>query len=131
MSGQNNLGASDAAPRGSGRTASDHAGASDEASTVVDPLAAVVEARGKRIIRWVEEHWGTDRACPFCGHVEWDIDPIPLVLERLSTDVSLLTRAAISFHLSDSLSYITVTCANCAQVVFLNAYKIGAFGGTE
>jgi hypothetical protein len=62
-------------------------------------------------IAWLEDKWGRDRACPYCGNDTWAINHYLIASENWATG-SVQPR-------------FIVTCTNCAQVVHIDAEKAG------
>jgi hypothetical protein len=80
-----------------------------EMAQAIDHLHALfIEAA----VGWVEQKWGPNRECPYCGSAEWTVSrPFNLLLE---------SRETLSPHFS-------VVCTNCGNTVLINALLAGLF----
>ena len=70
------------------------------------------QARTARLVRWLEEKWGESKPCPYCANTVWQVDPAPVYLPRFRNE-----DGAIPGYM--------VTCANCANTVFILAEAAG------
>jgi hypothetical protein len=70
------------------------------------------------VVAWLEEKWGSDRDCPYCGNDVWYVNPqsLNLRLHEENTGGGFLPGKAVPL--------ISVACSNCAQTVFLNEIPI-------
>lgn len=64
-----------------------------------------------RVIDHLVEFWGDERACPYCGRHQWNIDPEAVGLPR--------------YEGSGVIPAYMVTCTTCGQTTFLLAEAIG------
>ena len=69
-----------------------------------------------RAIAWLEERWGADRACPYCGTRAWQVGtPLEIPL----ADGSAMTPA------------FPVMCTFCGNTVLINAIVAGLVPESE
>jgi DNA-directed RNA polymerase subunit RPC12/RpoP len=62
-------------------------------------------------IDWLEQKWGPNRACPYCGNQEWTI----------GVPVEFLTEAVPPRRFARKLTPVyPVTCTNCGNTVLIN-----------
>lgn len=63
-------------------------------------------AQGDRVIAWLKQKWGPNWDCPYCGDVDWLVDPRPAPGPPLR-----------NFH--------AVVCQNCGVLTFVSARVSG------
>lgn len=64
-----------------------------------------------RGIRWLAVVWGPNKPCPYCGNVEWTVNP----------QVQLATRPIRRYQTTGYLApVLPVICTNCGNTVLIN-----------
>ena len=70
------------------------------------------DERTKRLVEFLQEKWGGKEAtCPYCGHLNWGVDPHPYSIPRWDVD-------------RGNVPFFVVTCLNCAQGTLIPAERV-------
>ena len=70
-------------------------------------------------IKWLDEHWTTDRKCPLCGTADWAL--VQTFEAREYEGGSLVVGLG-----SQILPITPVFCKNCGYTFFINAVIAGS-----
>jgi hypothetical protein len=54
----------------------------------------------EKLAAWLTEKWRPERACPYCGSMEWGVDATPMAVD--------------TWH-GGRVRFYAVTCRNCTQ----------------
>jgi hypothetical protein len=84
--------------------------ADEKEAELQEAIEEVYAALTEASVQWLEEKWGPERTCPYCGALDWVVSrPFNLLLE---------SREALAPHFS-------VACTNCGNTVLVNAVVAG------
>jgi hypothetical protein len=84
------------------------------ASPALDPEPELLDVDKEEIdyaIAWLQEKWGEQRACPYCGNTQWAVGP--------PVQFAISTEPGISPPLFSS------SCTNCGNTVLVNVMYEG------
>ncbi len=62
---------------------------------------------------WLEEKWGANRPCPYCGNPSWEVG-IP---------VEIIVGARAGSSARPMAPLYPITCTNCGNTVLVRAYE--------
>jgi ribosomal protein S27AE len=77
------------------------------------------EQEGKAGVKWLQEKWGDDKPCPYCGGVAWSVAP-PVYLVHNNHD-----------DLYRSPPMLVVRCGTCGHTMFIDAIIAGVVSREE
>jgi|ERR1700681_1685818 len=72
---------------------------------------------------WLNQTWGSDRACPVSGHTDWELGDVMVM-------TTAYARSGILFG-GSTYPLLVVICSGCGYTAFLNAIKVGLVSATQ
>ena len=76
-------------------------------------------ARIERALRWIEDNWVGQKACPICGNSGWFMGDVLGEMRQLNPNARWMPNFGSTYPM------IVLSCENCGYTLLFNAIVLG------